>query len=161
MPPFRSHPISCDRGWEWHLSSFGMMGHPLFSRCLLALCWLISAGGVTLFAAEREVSGVYQGHAPAADAAKRVFTLNLAPDGGATLTTLYIGKNDVNQQGHWTQNGTQVVLTFEPMGNNKPPRPITFRHHGHELSPIHWDPSEWGRSGPPILHRSRTVQGGV
>ena len=138
-----------------------MMGHPLLSRCLLALCWLISAGGVTLFAAEREVSGVYQGHAPAADAAKRVFTLNLAPDGGATLTTLYIGKNDVNQQGHWTQNGTQVVLTFEPMGNNKPPRPITFRHHGHELSPIHWDPSEWGRSGPPILHRSRTVQGGV
>jgi len=139
-----------------------MMGHPLLSRCLLALCWLVSAGGVTLFAAEREVSGVYQGHAPAADAAKRVFTLSLAPDGGATLTTLYIGKDDVNQRGHWTQNGTQVVLTFEPMGNNdKPPRPITFRLHGHELSPVHWDPSEWGRSGPPILYRSRTVQGGV
>ena len=93
MPPFRSPPISCDRGWEWHLSSFGMIGNPLISRCLLALCWFISAGGVTLFAAEREVPGLYQGHAPAADAAKRVFTLNLAPDGGATLTTLYIGKH--------------------------------------------------------------------
>jgi hypothetical protein len=132
-----------------------MIGLPLFSRCLLALCWLISAGGVTLFAAEREVAGVYQGHA------KRVFTLNLASDGGAVLTTLYIGKNDANQEGHWTQNGSQVVLTFDAMGNNKPPRPITFRHHGHELRAIHWDSSEWGRYGPPVLHRSRPIQGGV
>jgi hypothetical protein len=99
-------------------------------------------------------SGIYQGHAPAADAARRVFTLNLAADGTAILTTLYIGKNDATQHGRWTQNGSQILLTFDAMGTNRPPHPITFRHRGHELSPIQWDPSEWGRAGPPILHRS-------
>jgi NlpE N-terminal domain len=103
---------------------------------------------------EADPSGTYQGHAPAADAARRVFTLNLAPDGTAILTTLYIGKNDATQHGRWTQNGSQILLTFDPMGPNRPPHPITFRHRGHQLSPIHWDPSEWGRAGPPVLHRS-------
>jgi hypothetical protein len=103
---------------------------------------------------EADPSGTYQGHAPAADAARRVFTLNLAPDGAAILTTLYIGKNDATQHGRWTQNGSQILLTFDPMGPNRPPHPITFRHRGHQLSPIHWDPSEWGTAGPPVLHRS-------
>lgn len=112
---------------------------------------------------EADPSGTYQGHAPAADAAKRVFTLKLAADGTAILTTLYIGKSAATQHGRWTQNGSQIFLTFDAMGPNRPPHPITFRHRGHELSPIHWDPSEWGRAGPPVLHRSRpkTVSTGV
>jgi hypothetical protein len=112
---------------------------------------------------EADPSGTYQGHAPAADAARRVFTLNLAADGTAILTTLYIGKNDATQHGRWTQNGSQILLTFDAMGPNRPPHPITFRHRGHELSPIHWDPSEWGRAGPPVLHRSlpKTVSTGI
>jgi hypothetical protein len=103
---------------------------------------------------EADPSGIYQGHAPAADAARRVFTLNLAADGTAILTTLYIGKNDATQHGRWTQSGSQVLLTFDAMGPNRPPHPITFRHRGQELSPLHWDPSEWGKAGPPVLHRS-------
>jgi hypothetical protein len=70
----------------------------------------------------------------------------------------------VTQHGRWMQSGSQIVLTFDPMGPHQPPRPITFRHRDHELSPIHWDPSEWGRAGPPVLHRARpktTVQGGL
>ena len=97
--------------------------------------------------------GTYQGHAPAADAAKRVFTLNLASDGTAILTTLYIGKDNVTMHGRWTQSGSQIVLTFDSMGPNRTSPPITFRHRDHELSPIHWDPNEWGRAGPPVLHR--------
>jgi NlpE N-terminal domain len=110
---------------------------------------------------EADPSGIYQGHAPAADAAKRVFTLNLAADGTAILTTLYIGKNDATQHGRWTQNGSQILLTFDAMGPNRPPHPITFRHRGHELSPIHWDPSEWGKAGPPVLHRSLPKTAGI
>jgi hypothetical protein len=138
-----------------------MIGHPLFSRCLWALCWVVWLGCTAVLGAEREVTGLYKGHAPAADAAKRVFTLNLAPDGNATLTTVFIGKGDVVQLGHWTQTGNQVVLTFNPMGPNKPPRPITYRHHRHDLTPVHWDVSEWGRAGPPALHRSEPAQGGA
>jgi hypothetical protein len=110
-----------------------------------------------MFAAqEADLSGIYEGHAPAADASKRVFTLSLAEDGTAILTTLYIGKNDAAQHGRWTHSGSQIVLTFDPMGPNQPPGPITFRHHDHELHPIRWDPSEWGRHGPPVLYRSRS-----
>jgi hypothetical protein len=104
---------------------------------------------------EADLTGTYQGHAPAADAARRVFTLNLAADGTAILNTLYLGKDSVTQHGRWMQSGSQIVLTFDPMGPNRPPRPITFRHRDHELSPVRWDPSEWGRAGPPVLHRSR------
>jgi hypothetical protein len=133
-----------------------------FSRLLPATGWVILAAWAVLFtaAAELELSGIYQGHAAAADAAKRVFTLSLSADGTAVFTTQYIGKSDVVEHGRWTLNGSQVTLTLDPMGPNRPPRPITFRHHDHQLRPIHWDASEWGRAGPPVLHRSRAAQGG-
>jgi hypothetical protein len=149
-----------------------------FSCSLLALCFLVpsacpgaalqtTAGNLAVGFAPRQdadLAGTYQGHAPAADAAKRVFTLNLASDGTAIFDTLYIGKDRVTQHGRWMQNGSQIVLTFDPMGPHQPPRPITFRHRDHKLSPIRWDPSEWGRAGPPVLHRARpktTVQDGI
>lgn len=146
-------------------------------RCLPALCCLAAAA--CLGAQERDASalqpasffsrqeaditGTYQGHAPANDAARRVFTLYLAADGTATLTTLYICKDDAKQYGRWTRSGSQIVLAFDAMGANPPPGAITFRHRDHELSPIRWDASEWGRSGPPVFHRARAraVQGGL
>ena len=134
----------------------------LIARSLLALSWILPALCATLSARghETDISGVYQGHAPASDAARRVYTLNLVSDGTAMLTTQYIGKDNVTMHGRWTQSGRQIVLTFDSMGPNGPPRPITFRHRGHELSPVHWDPNEWGRTGPPILHRAHVAQGG-
>jgi NlpE N-terminal domain len=144
-----------------------MLVRPLLPRWIprpvLALCWIIPAAFATLVAGGREtnLSGVYQGHAPTSDAARRVFTLNLASDGTAMLTTQYIGKNNATMHGRWTQSGRQIVLIFDPIGSNGPPRPITFRHRDHELSPVHWDPNEWGRAGPPILHRAHVAQGGL
>jgi NlpE N-terminal domain len=152
---------------------------PDLARSVLALCWLVPAGcagaqvasfpstavcPVAIFwHQEADLAGTYQGYAPAKDAARRVFTLDLAADGAATLTTLFLGKDRARQSGRWARNGSQVVLTFDPMGPNQPPGPITFRHRNHSLSPIRWDASEWGRSGPPVLHRSRStaVQGGA
>jgi NlpE N-terminal domain len=137
---------------------------PLIPRALLlALCWILPTAFATRVARghETDPSGVYQGHAPASDAARRVYTLNLASDGTAMLNTQYIGKNNVTMHGRWTQSGRQITLTFDSMGPNGAPRPITFRHRDHELSPVHWDPNEWGRAGPPILHRAHVAQGGV
>src|SRR5258708_2568152 len=135
----------------------------LIPRALLfVLCWILPAFATLLARRhETDLSGIYQGHAPASDAARRVFTLNLASDGTAMLTTQYIGKENVTMHGRWTQTGRQVILTFDSMGPNGPPRPITFRHRDHELSPLHWDPNEWGRAGPPILHRAHVAQGGL
>jgi hypothetical protein len=139
-----------------------MHDRPFCTRFLPALGWLILTAWAVLFTAtaELELSGIYQGHAPAPDAARRVFTLNLSADGTAVFTTQYIGKSDVVEHGRWTRNGSQVTLNLDPMGPNGPPRPITFRHQDHQLRPVHWDPSEWGRAGPPVLHRARAAQGG-
>ena len=151
-----------DRPGKRHLLSVVMHGRPLLSRSLPALTWFFLAAGSILAAtaAELDLSGTYQGHAPAADAARRVFTLRLSTDGTAIFTTQYIGKSDVIEHGRWAQNGSQIVLTLDPMGPNRPPQPITFRHHDHQLRPVHWDASEWGRAGPPVLHLSHVVQGG-
>jgi len=121
----------------------------------------MAAAGGTMLAAARggSVPGAYQGHAPAADAAHRVFTLNLVSDGSATLTTVFLGKGKASERGRWVQSGRQIVLTFDAMGSNRPPRAITFRYRGHKLRPISWDPSEWGSAGPPVLYRSHAQAG--
>jgi hypothetical protein len=106
---------------------------------------------------QRSAAGTYHGQAPAADAAKRVFTLTLDQDGSATLTTVYIAKGRSTEHGHWQQNGEEVVLTFDSIGSNRPPEPITFRYHHHTLHPTQWDRSEWGQTGPPVLSRSRSA----
>jgi hypothetical protein len=133
-----------------------------FSRLKPAFRWLLMVACTLplVVTAEVDFSGIYQGHAPASDAARRTFMLRLDPDGSAVFTTRYIGKGESVQHGRWTKTGSQVMLALDPMGPNRPPGPITFRHHDHELSPLHWDPSEWGRSGPPVLHLSQELQGG-
>jgi hypothetical protein len=144
-----------------------MRAAPSPPRALIAVCWFLTAACVPMAGEERvvDLSGTYQGRAPAADPARRVYTLTLAADGTAILTTLYIGRNDTMQHGHWTRKDRtrrdrQVVLTFDDMGTNPAFRPIVFRHRGHQLTPIAWDASEWGRAGPPVLYRSRPAQGG-
>ena len=131
-------PNSCDRGCR---AASMIIRHACPFPDSPFSCWR-SAGSfrplcATLVARghETDLSGVYQGHAPATDAARRVFTLNLASDGTAMLTTQYIGKDDVTQHGRWTHSGSQIVLTFDPIGSNGPPRPITFRYRDHELEP--------------------------
>jgi hypothetical protein len=130
---------------------------------LIAVCWFLTAACFPTAAEERVVnlSGTYEGRASAADPAKRVYTLTLAADGTAILTTLYIGRDDTRQQGHWTQKGRQVVVSFDEIGAHPGFRPIVFRRYGHHLKPLTWDASEWGRVGPPVLYRARAAQGGL
>jgi hypothetical protein len=139
-----------------------MRGAASPSRSLIAVCWLLTAACLPVPAEGRvvDLSGTYQGQAPSADPAKRVYTLTLAADGSAILTTLYIGRGDTMQHGHWTRRDRQVVLTFDDMGANPAFRPIVFRHRDHMLMPITWDANEWGRAGPPVLHRAHSAQGG-
>ncbi|HEV2273998.1 MAG TPA: copper resistance protein NlpE N-terminal domain-containing protein [Acidobacteriaceae bacterium] len=106
-------------------------------------------------APQAAIAGTYQGRAPAADAAMRRFILRMSADGTAALTTIYIGKHSATQSGRWQQNGSELLLTFNPEGSNLPPSPISYRVHGRALTPIHWNQSEWGQLGPPVLHRSK------
>jgi hypothetical protein len=129
-------------------------------RCLSRSLLLLAACLPFLVAAEQaDLPGLYQGNAPPSDPARRSFTLDLSADGSAAWTTRYIGKGDVVEHGMWTRQGNQVTLTLDPMGPNRPPAPIVFRRRGHTLDPVHWDASEWGRMGPPVLHRANTGKG--
>lgn len=101
------------------------------------------------------LAGNYAGHAPAADAARRVFRLVLSAGGDADLTTTYLGRDTVVEHGHWTQKGDNLLLTFDPIGSNPPPAPISFTYRQHALHPLHWNRSEWGSAGPPVLTRER------
>ncbi len=135
------------------------------SITLSVVCWLAASLWTPAahgYHQKSDPAGTYQGHAPAADAAKRVFTLSLAADGTAILDTLYIGKDSVTQRGRWTRAGRQIVLSFDPIGANRPPQPITFRYRHRQLNPVTWDSNEWGRNGPPVLYRSKAgMQGGL
>lgn len=103
---------------------------------------------------EQEWAGTYLGHARADDPGKRLFTLILNANGTATWCTLYLGKDRTVQAVHWQLTGPELTLNFDPLGPHPPPRAIVFHYHHRELRPIHWDPSEWGREGPPTLHRT-------
>jgi hypothetical protein len=106
-------------------------------------------------AEDLDVAGTYIGRAPVDDAAKRTFSLVLSEGGSAVWNTFYLGKAHASMSGHWLQAGSQIVLSFDAFDSGSPPRPITFHYHHHELDPVQWDQSEWGRQGPPILHRAR------
>jgi hypothetical protein len=99
------------------------------------------------------LAGTYVGRAPANDAAKRVYSLILTADGKALWNTFYLGKDRATQPAHWRQTDSELVLSFDAVGPGPPPGPITFHYHHHELKPIHWNQSEWGSAGPPVLHR--------
>ena len=111
---------------------------PGICRLIAAVCTLLIAllsASLLASGSQADLPGTYEGQAPPADAARRVFTLNLAADGTAMLTTVYIGKNNATERGRWARDGSKVVLTFDPMGSNGPPRPITFRYHGQRTQP--------------------------
>ena len=138
-----------------------MLDRLLRLRFWLVLCCLTVSVSCQAFATinRNDLPGIYQGHAPAADAARRQFTLNLKTDGTAVLTTLFIGKGRASERGRWSLSGRQITLSFDPIGPNGPPRPITFRYHHRKLSPVTWDTGEWGSAGPPVLSRSYAQAG--
>jgi hypothetical protein len=116
---------------------------------------LMMAASSHLDLADLDLAGTYIGRAPANDAARPVYSLVLTTDGKALWSTIFLGKDRATQPAHWLQTGSELVLDFDKVGPGSPPRPITFHYHHHELRPIHWDQSEWGRAGPPVLHRQR------
>lgn len=60
-------------------------------------------------------AGLYTNTGPAADASALVYLLTLDPNGGATMTQTYVGKNAFVNKGSWTQDGTTVTLTLTEM----------------------------------------------
>jgi hypothetical protein len=120
------------------------------------LCVLLTVSQPPPGQAQLDLAGTYDSTLTAA-APKPVYSLMLAAGGTATWSTLYLGKDNATQPAHWRLTGSELVVSFDALGPASPPSPITFHYHPHrsELRPVHWNQSEWGRAGPPVLHRKR------
>ncbi len=95
---------------------------------------------------------------PAADAAGRVVTLQLLPNGEATLTMQFIEKDDSTiETGKWTADGNSAVVILTGLNEKKENNQITWTLNGDNLQTPKYDAALYGSAGLS-LHRTSTGQ---
>lgn len=95
--------------------------------------------------------GSYSGILPAADAAGRIVTLELALDGTATMTTQFIGKGDpVVERGTWVVDGDNAVVIFTQANGQPEDNRITWTLQGANLVTTEYDQAQYGSAGLPL-----------
>lgn len=118
-------------------------------------------------ASNANYAGTYNGVLPAADAIGRVVTLVLDPNGSATLTTVFIGKDQpIVETGTWSAEGKIIRGNFTQSNGAPAASSITWEVHDLQLIATEFDQSEYGQSGPSMTRvgSSKQVQaesGGV
>jgi hypothetical protein len=81
----------------------------------------------------------------------RVILLELAKDGTAVLQQNWHEKQPESWHVHWTLNGKELVLNFDPVEGKPTPTPATFNLKNKSLVPVKWDSQYLGVLGPPTL----------
>lgn len=95
--------------------------------------------------------GTYSGILPAADAAGRVVTLDLALDGSATLTSQLIGKGSPSvETGTWVEKSNNAVVTFTQLDGTAEDNRITWTFQDGKLATTVYDQSKYGTAGLPL-----------
>lgn len=95
--------------------------------------------------------GSYSGILPAADAAGRVVTLDLAIDGTATMTTQFIGKGDpIVEVGTWAADGDSAHVSFTQNNGQPQDNRITWTLQGTNLVTTEYDKTLYGTAGLPL-----------
>jgi hypothetical protein len=94
--------------------------------------------------------------------------LSLGSDGTATVTESPDSVSSTTRFAHWTFAQNRLTLSFDPApagtseasNAHQPSAPsqpqsstLVFTLSHGELIPATWDPSVWGKAGPPHLHR--------
>jgi NlpE N-terminal domain len=129
----------------------GMRVRTLFIS-ILAACTVIAE------TIDSTLVGTYGAILPAADAPGRVVTLQLLPNGEATLTTQFIGSDSsLIEIGKWTANGNSAVVQLTEVNGKKESSQITWSLQGNDLKTTQYDTGQYGSAGLP-LHRSSTGQ---
>lgn len=100
----------------------------------------------------RQFVGKYQGNLPAADAAGRVISLSLNPDGTAQFTTQFIGKGEpVIEQGRWYNKGNELTVELFKSDGRPSQFPLVWTLSGKSLIPKSWDHELYGSIGLPLI----------
>ncbi len=78
--------------------------------------------------------------------------VSLGPDGTATITQ-DAGKAATTSFGHWTDGGSQVVVTFDAVAG-KPAEPSMIFEPSHDgLQAVTWNHTQWGKVNPPLAKK--------
>src|SRR5262245_31369721 len=101
--------------------------------------------------------GTYNAILPAADSPGRVVTLQLLPNGDATLTTRVIGAADsLIEIGKWMPDGNSATVQFTEADGKKESKQITWTLDGNNLKSTKYDTGQYGSAGLPL---QRTASG--
>jgi hypothetical protein len=99
-------------------------------------------------------AGRWLGELPAADAARRTFTLVLDEDYSATLFTEYAGKGVITEKGTWSADGPAVTILLLDHDGKPINTFLAYDLNGRTLVPAAgWDSTLWGSNGPPPLQK--------
>jgi hypothetical protein len=98
--------------------------------------------------------GRWMGELPAADAAKRIFTLLLDEDYSAILFTDFAGKGVITEKGTWSADGTAITVLLLDHDGKPINTFLAYDLNGRTLVPAAgWDSTLWGTNGPPALQK--------
>jgi hypothetical protein len=99
--------------------------------------------------AHSKLAGEYQSYQEKKDP---FMSVSLGQDGTATVSE-DPGKGLVTFFGHWTDSGSEVKITFDPMdGKTEPPLVLQPSHGG--LQAVTWNHTLWGNVTPPPMKRT-------
>ena len=87
-------------------------------------------------------------------------TLSLGEDGTATLTQSPDAVNEITSFAHWTHEGDQIKLIFDPVEKQPTPPPMAFRLEHRTLTPVIWNHDLWRALPPPPMKRMKQHDSG-
>jgi len=104
------------------------------------------------------VAGRWRAMLPAGSGAgRREVTLELARDGGATLTTIVPGRSTVRARGRWDAvSRTRVGVD---LGTGRSAEHFVFRRDGETLRALEYDRARWGSAGLALRRAPAPVPG--
>lgn len=97
-------------------------------------------------------AGDYESDPPKAGTPGGSMSLSLGTDGSATVTQDY-GKGESTSFGHWTDSGSQITVTFDPVAGTPTQSPMTFSSSHDGLQAVSYDHAAWGKLTPPPMKK--------
>jgi hypothetical protein len=79
-------------------------------------------------------------------------SVSLGVDGTATVSQ-DPGKGSTTLFGHWTDNGSQITITFDAAAGQPAAPPMTFAPGHDGLQAVTWDHAAWGKLTPPPMKK--------
>src|ERR1700756_2788406 len=99
---------------------------------------LLGILSISPFTFAAELKGFYGGSGGISAEVYRFVLVEFATDGTAIVQQNWNQKEPQVWRTHWTQNGEQVTLTFDPIKDGQTPKPLLFTFKHGTLTATDW-----------------------